>query len=161
MRTGLEPATLGVTGRYSNQLNYRTKNKESRQGSNLSRHIPKKDCSTTELLDSLSERPDSNRRPWPWQGHALPTELLSPWVDPGPACRSRRYGRALLKVYFVAGGGFEPPTFGLWAQQATTALPRYLLYKHTQNFWISKFFFCTPWEIRTPKTSSVVKWFIH
>ena len=24
MRTGLEPATLGVTGRYSNQLNYRT-----------------------------------------------------------------------------------------------------------------------------------------
>ena len=23
-RTGLEPATLGVTGRYSNQLNYRT-----------------------------------------------------------------------------------------------------------------------------------------
>ena len=26
-RTGLEPATLGVTGRYSNQLNYRCKNK--------------------------------------------------------------------------------------------------------------------------------------
>ena len=25
MRTGLEPATPGVTGRYSNQLNYRTK----------------------------------------------------------------------------------------------------------------------------------------
>ena len=25
VRTGLEPATLGVTGRYSNQLNYRTK----------------------------------------------------------------------------------------------------------------------------------------
>ncbi len=24
VRTGLEPATLGVTGRYSNQLNYRT-----------------------------------------------------------------------------------------------------------------------------------------
>ena len=24
-RTGLEPATLGVTGRYSNQLNYRSK----------------------------------------------------------------------------------------------------------------------------------------
>ncbi len=27
-RTGLEPATLGVTGRYSNQLNYRSKYKE-------------------------------------------------------------------------------------------------------------------------------------
>ncbi len=25
VRTGLEPATPGVTGRYSNQLNYRTK----------------------------------------------------------------------------------------------------------------------------------------
>ncbi len=25
-RTGLEPATPGVTGRYSNQLNYRSKN---------------------------------------------------------------------------------------------------------------------------------------
>jgi hypothetical protein len=24
VRTGLEPATLGVTGRYSNRLNYRT-----------------------------------------------------------------------------------------------------------------------------------------
>ena len=24
VRTGLEPATSGVTGRYSNQLNYRT-----------------------------------------------------------------------------------------------------------------------------------------
>ena len=26
-RTGLEPATPGVTGRYSNQLNYRSNNK--------------------------------------------------------------------------------------------------------------------------------------
>jgi len=30
-------------------------------------------------------------------------------VDPGPASRSRRDGRALLKVYLVAGEGFEPP----------------------------------------------------
>ena len=30
-------------------------------------------------------------------------------VDPGPTCRSRRYGRALLKVYFVAGGGTRTP----------------------------------------------------
>ena len=28
VRTGLEPATHGVTGRYSNQLNYRTSNFE-------------------------------------------------------------------------------------------------------------------------------------
>ncbi len=32
VRTGLEPATLGVTGRYSNQLNYRT---SSNTGNNL------------------------------------------------------------------------------------------------------------------------------
>ena len=32
-RTGLEPATLGVTGRYSNQLNYRcTKNSTLKLG---------------------------------------------------------------------------------------------------------------------------------
>ncbi len=54
-KRGFEPPTLGVTGRYSNQLNYRTKNKESRQESNLSHHIAKKDCSTTELLDSLKK----------------------------------------------------------------------------------------------------------
>jgi hypothetical protein len=29
-RTGLEPATLGVTGRYSNQLNYRSALKNRR-----------------------------------------------------------------------------------------------------------------------------------
>jgi hypothetical protein len=29
VRTGLEPATHGVTGRYSNQLNYRTNCKTS------------------------------------------------------------------------------------------------------------------------------------
>jgi hypothetical protein len=29
VRTGLEPATHGVTGRYSNQLNYRTSRKTS------------------------------------------------------------------------------------------------------------------------------------
>ena len=28
-RTGLEPATLGVTGRYSNQLNYRSNTTKS------------------------------------------------------------------------------------------------------------------------------------
>jgi hypothetical protein len=45
-RTGLEPATLGVTGRYSNQLNYRSdvrrhlkgaRNRSSDAGDKLSR----------------------------------------------------------------------------------------------------------------------------
>jgi hypothetical protein len=35
VRTGLEPATLGVTGRYSNQLNYRTKLVLPRKGANI------------------------------------------------------------------------------------------------------------------------------
>ena len=34
-RTGLEPATPGVTGRYSNQLNYRSAIRRSRVGYNM------------------------------------------------------------------------------------------------------------------------------
>ena len=47
--TGLEPATPGVTGRYSNQLNYHSKTWWVLQGSNL--------------------------RPSPCKGDALPAEL--------------------------------------------------------------------------------------
>ena len=55
-RTGLEPATLGVTGRYSNQLNYR--------------------CTS----ESLTKRAwwaltGSNRRHSACKADALPTEL--------------------------------------------------------------------------------------
>ena len=57
--TGLEPATPGVTGRYSNQLNYRSGTNSQRPG------LP---------------RPwwvlrGSNLRPSPCKGDALPTEL--------------------------------------------------------------------------------------
>ena len=48
-RTGLEPATPGVTGRYSNQLNYRS--------------------------ISWWVLTGSNRRPSPCKGDALPAEL--------------------------------------------------------------------------------------
>ena len=48
-RTGLEPATPGVTGRYSNQLNYRSKVWWVLRG--------------------------SNPRPSPCKGDALPAEL--------------------------------------------------------------------------------------
>jgi len=32
----------------------------------------------------------------------------------------------------LAGGGFDPPTFGLWAQHASSAPPRYAC--NTQYF---------------------------
>ena len=54
-RTGLEPATPGVTGRYSNQLNYRSRN-------------------LIRLLTWWVLR-DLNPRHSPCKGDALPTEL--------------------------------------------------------------------------------------
>ena len=65
-----------------------------------------------------SGKQGSNLRPRTWKERALPTELLpqkKEMVDPGPASRSRRYGRVLLKVYQVLVDlvGFEPTTNGL------------------------------------------------
>ena len=63
-RTGLEPATPGVTGRYSNQLNYHSKT-----------------CTTHLWLLVTSHQfcwwvlTGSNRRHSPCKGDALPTEL--------------------------------------------------------------------------------------
>ena len=61
-RTGLEPATPGVTGRYSNQLNYRS--------------VYSDRCFTckTSETDWWALR-GSNSRPNPCKGSALPTEL--------------------------------------------------------------------------------------
>ena len=39
--------------------------------------VPKTSVSTIPPLRYLSEKRDSNTRPSPWQGDALPTELLS------------------------------------------------------------------------------------
>src|SRR5690349_10303521 len=74
-RTGLEPATPGVTGRYSNQLNYR---------------------STVLYCDDWWVLTGSNRRHSPCKGDALPAELSTrherPETEPAP----RRVG------YFIA-----------------------------------------------------------
>src|ERR1700761_3969948 len=55
--TGLEPATPGVTGRYSNQLNYHSACWWVLRG--------------------------SNPRPSPCKGDALPAELSTPWKRRG------------------------------------------------------------------------------
>ena len=51
--------------------------------------------------------PGLNWWPYPYQGYALPTELHQ-------------------HMKLVAGGGLEPPTFGLWARRATNcSTPRW------------------------------------
>ena len=53
--------------------------------------------------------PGLNWWPYPYQGYALPTELHQ-------------------HIKLVAGGGLEPPTFGLWARRATNcSTPRWKL----------------------------------
>jgi hypothetical protein len=54
VRTGLEPATLGVTGRYSNQLNYRT-NIQQRCKNNRFFNYAKQFCKIIKLI-MLSEK---------------------------------------------------------------------------------------------------------
>ncbi len=87
-RTGLEPATLGVTGRYSNQLNYR--------------------CITMCLLNTTNILADiwwaltgSNRRHSACKADALPTELSAL--------------KGLLHLFFgmAQRTGLEPATLGV------------------------------------------------
>ena len=59
-RTGLEPATPGVTGRYSNQLNYRSEL----------------------LVLKWWALQGSNLRPSPCKGDALPAELSARFKEP-------------------------------------------------------------------------------
>src|SRR5271154_1206665 len=64
--TGLEPATPGVTGRYSNQLNYHSACWWVLRG--------------------------SNPRPSPCKGDALPAELSTPWKRRGSLREALRVG---------------------------------------------------------------------
>src|SRR5512134_21747 len=75
--TGLEPATPGVTGRYSNQLNYHSPHSRRR-----SRRFFQSGCSCPPAHpDAWWVLTGSNRRHSPCKGDALPTELSTP--EPG------------------------------------------------------------------------------
>ena len=62
-RTGLEPATSGVTGRHSNQLNYRS-----------AYSLLKHPLQRTEIWWVMT---GSNRRPSACKADALPAELIT------------------------------------------------------------------------------------
>ena len=80
-RTGLEPATSGVTGRHSNQLNYRS----AMRGNIFKREIiTLNNNKLTRLFPSVFTKwwvmTGSNRRPSACKADALPAELITPFV---------------------------------------------------------------------------------
>src|SRR6266403_417822 len=87
--TGLEPATPGVTGRYSNQLNY---------------HSARACCPTRRLWWVLR---GSNSRPTPCKGAALPTEL-STLRAPNLLTVRRVQGHRSKSVYCILQGLASP-----------------------------------------------------
>src|SRR6266404_5448243 len=87
--TGLEPATPGVTGRYSNQLNY---------------HSARACCPTRRLWWVLR---GSNSRPTPCKGAALPTEL-STLRAPNLLTVRRVQGHRNESVYCILQGLASP-----------------------------------------------------
>ena len=79
---------------------------------------------------------ESNQRHQDFQSCALPTELWSQnkWrfrreLNPRSLAWQASVITATPRNRLVAGDGFEPPTFGLWAQRATRLLyPAMLIY---------------------------------
>ncbi len=114
-RTGLEPATLGVTGRYSNQLNYRC------IAVLMTKLYPK-------IWWALT---GSNRRHSACKADALPTELSAligsnffdfkmaqrTGLEPATLGVTGRYSNQLnyrcITKNLVGADGIEPPTFCL------------------------------------------------
>ena len=70
---------------------------------------------------------ESNQRHQDFQSCALPTELWSQMavptgLEPAIFCVTGRRDNHYTTEPLVAGEGFEPTTFGLWAQRATELL---------------------------------------
>ena len=67
----------------------------------------KKAVTSLQLLDFQSGKRDSNSRPQPWQGCALPTELF-----PQKLCKRSKFSTYLprLEVFIPFGQGYALPT---------------------------------------------------
>ena len=80
---------------------------------------------------------------------------------PGPSKPFTQIRKGPFEGLLCCGGRIR--TSDLWVMSPTSyhcSTPRFVIQRYTK-FLNIQIFFCTPWEIRTPKTSSVVKWFIH
>src|SRR5665647_1860177 len=89
---GFEPPTSGLESRCSIQLSYEPKLKMERMAG-IEPALSAWKAEVLPLYDiriEWSGRRDSNSRPSPWQGDALPLSHFR-------------------KIYLVGGGGFEPP----------------------------------------------------
>ena len=75
-RTGLEPATPGVTSRYSNQLNYRSIGENI--GDNIDNNIDESKNDDLLPIKDWWVLQGSNLRPTACKAVALPTELNTP-----------------------------------------------------------------------------------
>src|SRR6476646_5058851 len=88
--TGLEPATPGVTGRYSNQLNYHSRSLGSETATGGFVEHP-----ATRLANDAGRwwvLTGSNRRHSPCKGDALPAELSTRTRDATASFRIARAG---------------------------------------------------------------------
>ena len=110
--TGLEPATPGVTGRYSNQLNYHSRDALRATRSTLLRPLLRL------LLPRLRwwVLTGSNRRHSPCKGDALPTELSTPdpAATPSIVRMKARYSSASFSAFPARNLG----TFAPWMRIA-------------------------------------------
>src|SRR5712692_2407476 len=116
-RTGLEPATPGVTGRYSNQLNYRSAFALPRV-ERRSASVPTRGGNPAPPASGITNRwvlTGSNRRHSPCRGDALPAELSTPSQETGAtAFRRARSGSGRGASLLHPSGPCQRGTWELW-----------------------------------------------